>query len=53
MYELCADELQRKLRNNRVLADRAFESELALKRAKNSAEATPATSAPSTGEHLS
>lgn len=44
MYDLCTEELQRKLRINRQEADKAFEQELAAKRAKNSAEATPGTS---------
>lgn len=44
MYDLCTDELQRKLRINRQEADKAFEAELASKRAKNSANATPGTS---------
>ena len=44
MYDLCTEELQRKLRINRQEADKAFEQELAAKRAKNSADATPGTS---------
>lgn len=44
MYELCNEELQRKLRINRQEADKAFESDLAQKRAKVSADATPGTS---------
>ena len=44
MYDLCSDELQRALRTNRDVADRAFQAELSLKRAKTSAECTPATS---------
>jgi hypothetical protein len=44
VYDLCGEELQRKLRTNRIVNDKAFEAELALKRAKNSADATPGTS---------
>lgn len=44
MYDLCTEELQRKLRINRQEADKAFEAEFALKRAKVSADATPGTS---------
>ena len=47
MYELCNEELQRKLRANRIAADKEFETELAAKRAKNSADATPGSSASS------
>lgn len=43
VYELCNDELQRKLRINRQEADKAFESDLASKRSKVSAECTPGT----------
>lgn len=43
VYELCNDELQRKLRINRQEADKAFESDLAAKRAKVSADSTPGT----------
>jgi hypothetical protein len=49
VYELCTDELQRKLRNNRIIAAKAYDDEMAQKRAKTSADATPGTSAPTSG----
>jgi hypothetical protein len=49
VYELCTDELQRKLRNNRIIAAKAYDDDMAQKRAKTSADATPGTSAPSAG----
>ena len=40
------ESLQNKLRTNRLINNKAFEAELEQKRSKNSADATPGTSAP-------
>ena len=44
MYELCNDALQAKLKNNRVIADKRFEREMAAKRAKIAAESSSSNS---------